>query len=136
MLTPRQLQLLQTLVNRIIPADDDPGGWEGGVGAYLARQFEGDLKAMLPIYALGLDALDRESHAVYNAPFDRLPTTVQDELLARIEAGKITTAWPIDPVLWFRRVVDHCAEGYYSDPANGGNLDAVSWQMIGFEVRE
>ncbi len=136
MLTSRQTALLQVLVNRIIPADDAPGGWEGGVRDYLARQFEGDLKSQLPLYRLGLDALDAESRAVYNAPLDRLPTTVQDELLAQIELGEVVTAWPIDPPTWFRRVVDHCAEGYYSDPANGGNPDAASWKMIGFEVRE
>jgi hypothetical protein len=26
-------------------------------------------------------------------------------------------------------------EGFYGDPGNGGNRNAVSWHMIGFEVR-
>ncbi len=27
------------------------------------------------------------------------------------------------------------AEGYYGDPGNGGNREAASWQMIGYDPR-
>jgi len=135
MLSERQLEILEAMVNRIIPADEDPGGWEGGVGDYLIRQFEGDLKHLVTFYALGLDALDAESRALYATSFDRLPTVLRDELLAHLEVGKIITVWPIDAAIFFRLVVEHCAEGYYSDPGNGGNKNAASWKMIGFEVR-
>ena len=136
MLPPRQLEILEALVNRIIPADDDPGGWEAGVGDYLLRQFERDLKPQFQMYVLGLDALDSEAQAVYEQSFDHLSASAQDELLGQIEAGKVTTLWIVDPAVFFRTVVDHCAEGYYSDPGNGGNKDGVSWKMIGFEVRD
>ena len=134
MLTPRQTKLLEALVNRIIPADDFPGGWEAGVGDYLFRQFERDLKHALPIYALGLDALDSETQAVYSQPFDQLPAQTQDDLLGQIEKGEVATVWAVDPAAFFRMAVEHCAEGYYSDPGNGGNKDGVSWGMMGFEV--
>ena len=136
MLTARQIEILEALVNRIIPADDYPGGWEAGVGDYLFRQFERDLKHMLPVYALGLDALDSEARAIYHQPFDQLPPAAQDELLGRVEAGKVTTMWAVDPATFFRMAAEHCAEGYYSDPGNGGNKDGVSWQMMGFEVTD
>lgn len=134
MLTARQVEVLKALVNRIIPADDYPGGWDAGVGNYLFGQFERDLKHALPIYALGLDALDAEAQAVYGANFDRLAETVQDDLLGRIEAGGVSTVWAVDAAAFFRLAVEHCAEGYYSDPGNGGNKDGVSWGMMGFEV--
>ncbi len=134
--TERQNAVLQAMVNRIIPADDFPGGWEGGVGSYLARQFEGDLAAMRPIYELGLDALEGEAEWVYEAAFDALPAGAADLLLTDIEAGEVETVWPVDPRRFFNMVVQHCAEGYYSDPGNGGNHDGLSWKMIGFEVRE
>jgi hypothetical protein len=134
MLNQRQTEILEAMVNRIIPADEDPGGWDGGVGDYLSRQFEGDLKHLLPAYQLGLDALDAESHALYAASFDRLPSVLRDELLAHLEVGKVITVWALDPAAWFRMVVEHCAEGFYSDPGNGGNKNGVSWKMIGFEV--
>ena len=134
MLTARQVEILEALVNRIIPADDYPGGWEAGVGDYLFRQFGRDLKHLLSVYALGLDSLDSEARTVYQMNFDQLPPTVQDELLERIEAGKVTTAWVVEPATFFRMAAEHCAEGYYSDPGNGGNKDGVSWRMMGFEV--
>lgn len=135
MLSARQVEILHALVNRIIPPDDDPGGWEAGVGEYLFRQFERDLKTLLPMYKLGLDALDAESAAVYGLPFDQLPTLMKDELLTRIEAGAVVTVWAVNPVTFFKAVVTHCAEGYYADPGNGGNIGSVAWSMIGFEVR-
>ena len=69
-------------------------------------------------------------HGVYSW----VPEATQDELLGRIEAGKVTTVWAVDPAAFFRMAVEHCAEGYYSDPDNGGNRDGVSWRMMGFEV--
>jgi hypothetical protein len=32
-------------------------------------------------------------------------------------------------------LAEHCAEGFYSDPGNGGNHSESAWKMIGFEVR-
>ncbi len=135
MLLPRQIETLQAVINRVIPPDQHPGGWEAGVGDYLFRQFERDLKLALPIYSLGLDALDAEARLDYNSPFHHMPPVLQDDLLVRIEVGKVSTLWQVDPIAFFRMVVDHCAEGYYADPGNGGNKGGVSWAMIGFEVR-
>lgn len=132
---PRNTAILEALVNRIIPPDDYPSGWEAGLGDYLAQQFQRDLKNLLPIYQLGLEALDAEALAVYGAAFDTLPAPSQDELLTRVERGTVTTLWMVDAAAFFRMVVEHTAEGYYSDPGNGGNKDAASWQMIGFQVR-
>jgi len=135
MLSPRQIEILEALVNRIIPADDAPGGWDGGVGDYLSGQFKRDLKHLIPVYSLGLDALDEEARAVHNRNFDQLDESLQDDLLVGIELGRVITPWVVDPMAFFRMAVEHCAEGYYSDPGNGGNKDRASWGMIGFQVR-
>lgn len=134
MLSVQQIGILEALVNRVIPPDDYPGGWEAGVGDYLFKQFERDLKPLLPVYALGLDALDTEAVASAGRPFVELSSVEQDALLTRVEVGDVRAAWVVDPINFFRMVVDHCAEGFYSDPGNGGNRGGVSWKMIGFEV--
>jgi gluconate 2-dehydrogenase gamma chain len=67
--------------------------------------------------------------------FADLDAAMQDEILVWIEAGEVAATWPVKPVIWFRMLVEHAMEGYYGDPGNGGNRDAVSWRMIGFEVR-
>jgi hypothetical protein len=135
MFTAEQRATLRALVDRIVPPDEFPGGWEAGVGDYLARQLAGDLRAYVEIYRGGLDALDAEARAVGGAPFAALELDAQDSLLARIESGAVATPWPIDAAAFFRDACAHTAEGYYSDPANGGNREGISWRMIGFEVR-
>ena len=66
--------------------------------------------------------------------FAGLAPDAQDDLLRRVESGDVVTDWPVDPAEFFRAAAEHAAEGYYSDPGNGGNRDGVSWRMIGFEV--
>jgi len=136
MFSEEQQGTLQAAVNRIIPPDDWPGGWEAGVGDYLLRQFERDLKDAVDAYRQGLDALDAEAQATHGADFADMDATAQDMLLARVEQGDVQTVWPLDPARFFAMLVEHCAEGFYSDPGNGGNRDEVGWRMIGFEVRE
>jgi hypothetical protein len=135
MFNARQLATLQALVDRISPADDFPSGWQAGVGDYLAGQFERDLRPQLERYRAGLDALDAEARAIAGVGFVELDAAGQDALLGRVEAGQVQADWPIDPAAFFRDAIEHAAEGFYSDPGNGGNRDGVSWRMIGFEVR-
>jgi hypothetical protein len=135
MLSQSQFRCLQAVVDRIIPADDFPSGWEAGVGDYLLRQLGSDLAPRLGAYRAGLDALDDEARRVAGRPFAELEPALQDDILVWIEAGEVEAIWPFNPMTWFHMVVEHAIEGYYGDPSNGGNRDAVSWRMIGFEVR-
>ena len=134
MLNQHQLTILETVVNVIIPADTDPGGWEGGVGAYLLHQFEGDLKPVLATYQQGLLALDAEAKTVTGKHLAELDPQAQAAFMANIEQGQVHTTWPVDPAAFFAMLVEHCAEGFYSDPGNHGNRDRAAWKMIGFEV--
>ena len=135
MISTEQTDILRAAVNRIIPPDDFPAGWEAGVADYLFGQFQRDLKDVLPIYRAGLDGLDAEARAHEGVPFAQAESSKQDALLTRIEQGQVLTPWAVDPVAFFQMLVEHSMEGYYSDPANGGNHNTISWQMIGFEVR-
>jgi hypothetical protein len=134
MLTESQRATLRAMVDRLIPEDDFPGGWDAGVGDYLDRQFGGDLSHLLDTYRGGLDALNAEARTTASIGFDALAPAAQDELLRRVERGEVQAEWPVDPAAFFRAAAEHAAEGYYGDPGNGGNRDAVSWRMIGFEV--
>jgi hypothetical protein len=134
MLTEPQRATLRALVDRLIPADDFPGGWDAGVGDYLDRQFAGDLIDVVDLYRGGLDALDVEARTAADVSFAALAPEAQDELLRRVEAGEVAADWSVDPAEFFRAATEHAAEGYYGDPGNGGNRGEVSWRMIGFEV--
>lgn len=135
MFSHSQMEILQAVVDRVIPPDEWPGGWEAGVGNYLMWQFRGDLKSTLPLYRQALDALETEAQTRAGQSFATLTPDAQDNLLRQVEQGQVQTAWPLDPAAWFQMLCQHCAEGFYSDPGNSGNRGNIAWQMIGFEVR-
>lgn len=122
-------------MDRIVPADAFPSASQAGVENYFARQFATDLKPLLPLYCAALDALDAEASAQFSNGFFELSESQQDELFQKIERGETATAWPEQSNLFFQRFVNHVMEGYYGDPGNGGNREAISWKMLGFEGR-
>lgn len=134
MLTEPQIAILKAAVNTIIPPDDYPGGWDAGVGDYLLGQFDRDLKDVLSIYLQGLTAIEAEAQTTCGAGFAALAADVREGLLSNIEQGHVQTVWPLDPAAFFAMLAAHCAEGFYSDPGNGGNRNNIAWKMIGFEV--
>lgn len=132
-LTRQQQQTLRAAVDRIVPPDDYPGAWQAGVGDYLARQFESDLRPVLDTYCAGLTALEAESVERFQQSFALLSDDQQDHVLRHIETGEVLTVWDVRPRLFFNLLVETTAEGFYSDPQQGGNLNGVSWAMTGFE---
>ena len=132
-LTEQQKQTLRAVVDRVIPPDDYPGAWQSGVGDYLQRQFEGDLRPAFDDYCAGLTALEAESFARFQQSFNLLSNEEQDTVLRHLEAGEVLTAWSVAPRLFFNLLVNTTAEGFYSDPEQGGNRNSVSWAMTGFE---
>ena len=128
--TAQQTATLRAALDRIIPPDDFPGGWEAGVGDYLRRQLSGDLAALAGDYRAGLDALDRAARSTGGRDFAALSADEQDGLLATVEAGAHGPAL----AAFFATLVAHAIEGYYGDPGNGGNRDGRAWAMIGFAV--
>ena len=132
-LTEQQEQTLRAAVDRLIPADDYPGAWQSGVGDYLARQFEGDLRPVFSDYSAGLTALDAESIKRFQQSFSNLSEADQDQALRLVEAGEVLTNWAVAPRDFFNLLIRTTAEGFYSEPEQGGNRNAVSWKMIGFE---
>lgn len=134
MFDSQQLNCLRALLDTIIPEDDFPGAWEAGVGDYLQRQLASDLAELLPTYQAWLADLDDEARAQHGADFAGIGQVQRTTLLAKIEQGAVEADWQIEPASVFRQIIEHCAEGYYSDPGNGGNRDGIAWRMIGFEV--
>lgn len=134
MLDTAQTETLQALVDTIIPEDDFAGGWEAGVGIYLLGQFEGDLSELLPLYRQWLGDLNGEAAAVTGRSFAELNLANRTLLLEAIEVGDIQSRWEVEPSTLFAMIVEHCSEGFYADPGNGGNRDGIAWKMVGFEV--
>ena len=127
-------ETLRAVVDCLIPPDDFPGAYDAGVCDYLERIFQTDLAAQSEFFLAGIDSINAEALARFNKPFASLTRDQQLSTLAAIESGDVTTSWPIAPPLFFEMLVNTTAEGYYSDPQQGGNHNAVSWVMTGFET--
>ena len=134
MFDEQQLKTLHAAIDRIIPEDEFPGGVEAGVCDYLLRQLGADLAQLEADYPRFVDALNAEAQAAHGMGFAALGDAQQDNLLTRVEQGEVRADWPLDAASFFAQFAEHCAEGFYSDPGNGGNRDGVSWRMIGYEV--
>jgi gluconate 2-dehydrogenase subunit 3-like protein len=134
--TPQEEAALRAAVDRILPADDVAGAWEAGAGVYLERQLDGPLADRRDDVRRGLQGLDAEAAARGGAAFAALAAGEQDGILRDLEAGTVRTEWSVPPALFFDLLVRTTAEGFYADPAQGGNRGRVSWTMTGFEPEE
>jgi Gluconate 2-dehydrogenase subunit 3 len=103
--------LLDAVIDRIIPADDDPGALALGTPAYVRARLAED-PALAREIAAGMSSLTN---------FAALDPAGRDAALRAVEESD-----------WFRQLVELTAEGFWADPGNGGNRDARSWAMIGY----
>ncbi|HVY51620.1 MAG TPA: GMC family oxidoreductase, partial [Devosia sp.] len=117
-------ELLRAVVDRLIPADADPGALDLGTQDYVMRQLDGEARGHAQSIAAGLADLDTAVRARHGTGFAALPDAHKDSALATVQS---------EP--WFAALAELCAEGFYADPGNGGNSGARSWAMIGYEHR-
>ena len=117
-------ETLRAVVDCLIPADDFPGAYDAGVCDYVERLLQTDLAEHAEFFRAGIEAIDAEAFARFDQPFAKLTATEQTATLAVIESAE---------PCFFEMLVNTTAEGYYSEPAQGGNRNAISWAMTGFE---
>ena len=117
-------ETLRAVVDCLIPPDDFPGAYDAGVCDYLERLLQTDLAAQADFFREGIDAIDAEALARFAQPFAELSQSEQNATLVAIEAASPR---------FFEMLVSTTAEGYYSEPQQGGNRGGVSWAMTGFE---
>jgi len=128
-----RLETLRAVVDCLIPPDDFPGAFEAGVCDFLARLLETDLADQREVFASGLEGIESEALARFDRSFVDVNSDQQVEVLRDVEHGRVMTSWPTSPQHFFEILVMTTAEGYYSDPEQGGNKESVSWVMTGFQ---
>jgi choline dehydrogenase-like flavoprotein len=112
---------LAALVDTIVPGDEWPSAAASGGLGFLHGILTGDRKEWLPRMR---DAV----HAVAGASRElRLTDFASADETDRL---RVLDALTDDPdYRWLATLVQH---GYYADPANGGNAEGASWQMLGW----
>ncbi len=127
MLTPTQRAALTAAMDRIIPVDDYPSASQANVGIFIDRMLTAELRPRATELAVLLDAIDAAAMSTHGKPLAALAVGQQDDVLSTIDVGKSRSS--------FNWLVTLVTEGYYADPANGGNKDAISWRMIGYDPK-
>lgn len=129
-LSPRTATVLRAVIDRMVPEDEFPGGWEAGVGSFIEQILERDLAPLRSELEGALCALDLEAPGGFPA----LPIADQVALLTRLERTSSSPSWPVSPADFIARLAALCAQGYYADEGNGGNRGEMSWRSLGYRV--
>ncbi|MDB5959143.1 MAG: hypothetical protein JWP59_437 [Massilia sp.] len=153
---PDEAAIVEAASERLIPLDaNGPGATQAGVTAYIDRQLAGAWGAGERLYRSGpwqagqpsqgyqlpftpaelfrnglrgLAALVRQRHA---RAFAQLSAQQQDAMLESLQTGTEDLEG-VPAHVFFESLLSMTIEGYFSDPAYGGNRDMAAWKMIGF----
>ena len=140
-----EAQLVDAIVDQIIPPDEWAGGKDAGVTHFIDRQLAGVYNRFQERYTSGLNALKATCESLYQKTFPELDWEEQTNFLRQMDGGKLAElriiknpGKPEEGYLWengedsafFRLLRDHAMQGFYGSPRHGGNLNYVSYKMI------
>lgn len=156
--TAPEAAFITAVVDRLIPADDTgPGAVESGVVHYIDRQLAGAFgrgyrmylsgpwpsetlpsqgyqSALTPagFYRLSMSGIDKAVHLANGGKsFAELGAEQQEAILQSLDKGEFQADGAVAKV-FFDMLRGDTIEGYFADPAYGGNRDMAAWKMIGF----
>jgi gluconate 2-dehydrogenase gamma chain len=128
----QESNLLDALVEQIIPTDQWSGGRDAGVTNFIDMQLTGPYTRYQETYRNGLLAIEQTCISKFQKRFEQLPFDQQTQFLKTMEAGKM------EGKLWekgfdrkfFQLIRDHSLQGFYGSPRHGGNKNNVSYKMM------
>lgn len=153
--TRDEAAFVEAAVDRLIPADPEwPGARELGVPSYIDLQLagpygagerlylKGPIRPGLPSqgYQLGLTPAELYRKALSQVAaelkrravdFPSASADDKDAFLTSLERGELTIDG-FSSAIFFETLLANTIEGFFGDPAYGGNRQMTSWRMIGF----
>ena len=112
-----EVERLRAAIDAVVPADDFPSASEAGGLRFWSQVTRSERPDWADRVITVLDLLDRRSGGRFAGLDVDARAAVLDGLVE-------------DPdFVWFAQLVN---AGFYADPGNGGNDDAVSWRMLGW----
>ena len=154
--TAPEAAFVEAVADRFIPADDlTPGGTDCGVARFIDAQLAGawgggDRMYMqgpwkqgtpsqgyqLPMtpaefFRVGAAAVAAYCTATFHRDFDRLTVADQIRVLQDLDQEKVMLPG-VPARQFFDFLLDLATQGFFADPAYGGNRDKVAWKMVGF----
>ncbi|SRR5579871_1277164 len=156
LLNETEAAFVTAAVDAFVPADElSPAGSDCGIVAFIDRQLasewgggarmyrsgpyhkgkpeQGYQLALTPrqFVQTGIAEANAWSRAVHGKEFDRLGAVDRVAALKAMEEGKAQFQ-SIASRAFFNMLLDLTMEGFFSDPAHGGNRNYASWRMLGF----
>ncbi|TXN32446.1 GMC family oxidoreductase [Lacisediminihabitans profunda] len=123
---------IRAAVDRIIPADDWPAGWDGGVSAYVSLANE-ELDWARPALGWLETALDTAARASGGTSFAGLTARQQDAILTSFEIADD----PPGAAAHFAALRRICWEGFYASSAHRSPTERhtpIGLEMVGFRA--
>ena len=112
-----EAERLRVAIDAVVPADDFPSASEAGGLRFWSLITGSERPEWADRVITVLDLLDRRSDGRF--------ASLDVDARAAVLDGLVD-----DPdFVWFAQLVN---AGFYADPSNGGNDDAVSWRMLGW----
>lgn len=124
---------VEALTGQIIPSEEgSPGAKEAGVTIYIDRSLAGFMRDLQPMYRNGFrelaDLIARRHGGVL---FHDLTDDQQGDIVAHLD--EVSRQEPDNLLGQFFRVVrEHTIQGFFGDPAYGGNREVVGWKLVGY----
>ena len=127
--------LLGAVADRLIPADQWPGGRENGVVTFIDRQLDGPYRRFRREYRKGLDAMTETCLGKYRKRFEALSAEEQNSFLREMESGNLREGdWKGGfSARFFEMLRSHSMQAYYGSPRHGGNPGYSSYKMMGID---
>jgi gluconate 2-dehydrogenase gamma chain len=123
---------VEAFASQIIPSEEgSPGAREAGVVYYIDRALAGFMRDLQPLYRRGLEALADLAIGAFGLGFSALDDAAQRSLVESLDER--AAAEPDDFAGQFYRILrEHTVQGFFGDPAYGGNREVVGWKLVGF----
>lgn len=124
--------VVNAFTTEFIPSEDgSPGATEAGVTTYIDRSLAGFMRDLQPVYRRGLFALADLAAVRFETSFVDATREQRNQLMQ--EMTVLSTQEPDNFLGQFFRIVrEHTIQGFFGDPAYGGNRDTVGWKLVGF----
>jgi len=152
-----EARFVEAAVDRLIPPDPQwAGAASAGVLYYIDRQLASAYGSGARMYLAGPwepDAPAQQGYQLRHTPaelyrvaiaeigdvcqnrfgrgFGELSANQQDDVLKGLETGEVALPSVPSPT-FFETLLANTIEGFFADPAYGGNRDMVGWRMVGF----
>jgi gluconate 2-dehydrogenase gamma chain len=123
-LSDSQARTLTVICDQIIPADNFPSASQAGALTYIDKQLVRHFRRHQDAYRDGLENAEAISRKRFGKELASLTSEQQFEVVSAIEQQHLD---------FFNLVRSHTLQGYYGSPRHGGNLNAVSWRMLGLD---